>query len=231
MKHIFLVFALVMFAGSAMAQSAKFAASWDTSPVTVEAYAEEDTVNSGFVCNQGSPDGNYCVAAEVEMAKLHIGASKSILVGVSSEIGIHLITYAKGKSGEVTSTAKAEGGVDVTLALVDESDSTNICTIAPDDTVTLMSEMRELSVGATATEGDIEVAVTIDTHSQAAQHFEFLGVECGQGTYVLTATFDLSALAQASGYDASSTATVTLGDRMVTMQEVRAVKGSLLEDS
>ena len=90
--------------------------------------------------------------------------------------------------------------------------------------------MRELKVKASATEGDIEVTVSIDTESVSANHFNFLGVECDQGTYKMMADFDLDALATASGVGSSSEVTVTLGSRMITMQEVRAVKGSLIED-
>jgi len=224
------VAATTLFAGPVMAQSAKFAASWDDDPVVVEAYATDE---AAMICNDGTLTNGYCIEAELEMAQLHVGSKKSILVGVSSEIGIHLITRAKGKggvSGAESATAKAEGAVEVVLSLVDVDDSAKTCDIAPSDRVTLKSEMRELTVSATATEGDIEVEVAIDTDSIGAHHFEFLGVECEQGTYRLTATFNLSALASASGYDADSTATVTLMDRMITMQEVRAVKGSLVED-
>ena len=39
---IFIVLASAMFSVGAMAQSAKFAASWDTDSVTVEAYATDE---------------------------------------------------------------------------------------------------------------------------------------------------------------------------------------------
>ena len=216
---------------NAFAQSAKFAASWDTDYVTTEAHASCDSDPETATPDCPDVDGPNMVA-EMDMASIHIGASKSILIGVSSQIGIHLVTVAKGKGGstveDVTSTAKASGNVDVTIELVDEDG--NECYVAPNNTITLKSEMRELSVGATSTADEVEVMVGIATNSVGAHHFEFLGVECGQGAYTMKATFDLTALAEAAGYEASADVVVTLADRMVTLQEVRAVKGSLVSD-
>ena len=216
MKRLLISIVLVsaMFSVSAMAQSAKFAASWDNEVVT--AFADAPGTSPG-------------TTAEVEMATLHVAQHKSVLMGVSAQIGIHLITIAKGKSdGSVVGVALAEGSVAATVTLVNQ-DGGSDCTVAPGPIV-FKSEMRELTVSASATEGDIEVSVGIDTESVSANHFNFLGVECEQGTYKMMADFDLDALATASGADSSSEVTVTLGSRMITMQEVRAVKGSLVED-
>jgi hypothetical protein len=207
--------------------SAKFAASWDTDPVAVAA-------SSG--CISSACTGiDTAIKTEIEMATLHVGAQKSILVGVSSEIGIYLLTAAKGGKnidGDFSSSALAEGSVDVTLSLI--ADNGAICAIAPDSNVTLKSEMRKLIVsgGGTFVDTDDEfwINVAIATESKGAHHFEFLGVECAQGDYKLTATFDLAAIADAAGVDSTAEVVVTLGDRMVTMQEVRAVKGSLVSD-
>ena len=94
--------------------------------------------------------------------------------------------------------------------------------------------MRELTVtgGGDMTmleDEEFWIEVGITTDSKGAHHFEFLGVDCTQGYYTLTATFNLTALTEASGYDSDALATVTLYDRMITMQEVRAVKGSVVD--
>ena len=239
--------ATALLCGPVMAQSAKFSASWDNDPVTVKAEAWSVDDNVDYECN-GNPDADgICIEAEVEMAELHVGSQKSILVGVSSEVGIYLVTTAKGGrkdtggvEANLSSSATAAGTVEVELDLVNEDGIS--CAIAPDDSVILKSESRTLTVSGGGTDGNdpldlllddqefwIEVGITTD--SKGATHFEFLGVECEQGTYTLTATFDLTALANASGYDASSEAVVSLTDRMITMQEVRAVKGSLVPDT
>ena len=114
------------------------------------------------------------------------------------------------------------------MTLVNQGSGSD-CTVAPGPIV-FKSEMRELKVSADSTADEVEVSVGIDTNSVSANHFNFLGVECDQGWYKMMADFDLSALADASGVDSTGEVTVTLGDRMITLQEVRAVKGSLVED-
>ena len=222
------VLATSLFSVGAMAQSAKFAASWDTDPVVETAYSE---------CIDSVCDGrDENTKSEVEMATLHVGAQKSILVGVSSEIGIWMLAQAKGgknADGDFWSSAMAEGSVDVTLFLDASNGAT--CDIAPNNTITLKSEMRKLTVSGGGSFADLTdtfwIDVAIDTESIGAHHFEFLGVECAQGDYTLTATFDLTAIAEAAGVDSIADVRVTLGDRMITMQEVRAVKGSLVSDN
>ena len=228
---ISIVLTFAMFSAGAMAQSAKFAASWDVNPVWA---------TSSDACVSGTcSDNDDGVMVDVEMATMKVPEGKEIFVGVSSEILINLVTVAKGgrknDGGTTTnfeSTAKASGSVDVTLSLV--STAGDVCGIAPSNSVTLKSEMRELTVtgGGDMTmldDEDFWIQVGIETDSKGAHHFEFLGVDCPQGDYTLTATFDLLALTEASGYDSSALATVTLFDRMITMQQVRAVKGSVVD--
>ena len=74
--------------------------------------------------------------------------------------------------------------------------------------------MRKLTVsGGTFTDltDQFWINVAIETDSQGAHHFQFLGVECAQGDYTLTALFDLTAITDASGYDSSAVAVVTYG--------------------
>ncbi len=216
--------------GGASAQSAKFAASWDTDEVA--------TLAATSACVDSACSGqDETTEAEVEMAQIHIGASKSVLISVSSEVGIYMMTTAKGgknnSDGDFSSSAMGEGNVDVTLSLIDQA-SGDECSIAPNSTITLKNEMRKLTVSGGGTFADTDdefwIEVGIETNSAGAHHFEFIGVECGQGTYDLTATFDLTAIAEALGVSSSAEVVVTLGDRLVSMQEVRAVKGSLVSD-
>jgi hypothetical protein len=232
MKHLLtsVVLASAMFSAGAMAQSAKFAASWengDTNPVTA---TSADSCTLG-VCTNNPDETNV----EIMLAEMKVPEGKEIFVGVSSEIMIHLVTEAKG--GRKTdgtffsSTAMAQGDVDVTLTLINSKGET--CGIAPDNQVTLKSEMRLLTVSAGGTAAILDeefwIEVGITTESKGAHHFEFLGVDCPGGDYQLTATFDLTAITAASGEDSNALATVTLFDRMITMQEVRAVKGSIVD--
>jgi hypothetical protein len=215
-------------AGGAFAQSAKFAATWDTDDVTVGATAACSDSDGGCLDVDG-PN----MAAELNMATIHVSTHKSVLIGVSSQIGIHLVTVAKGKgglTGNYSSSALAQGDVVATVTLVNRDPSGPDCQVAPGPIV-LKAESRQLTVGVNASDEDITVSVGIDTNSVSASHFNFLGVECEQGWYDAKVNFDLSALASASGFDASADVLVTLGDRMITLQEVRAVKGSLVDDA
>jgi hypothetical protein len=232
MKRILIsvVLASAMFSVGTMAQSAKFAASWENGDV------KPVTATSIDSCTAGTCSDNPDVTnVEIMLAEMKVPEGKEILVGVSSEILIHLVTEAKaGRKTDglyFSSTAMAEGNVDVTLTLMNSKGEK--CGIAPDDQVTLKSEMRLLTVSAGGTavieDEDFWIDVGITTKSKGAHHFEFLGVDCPGGDYQLTATFDLTAITEASGEDSNALATVTLFDRMITMQEVRAVKGSIVD--
>ncbi len=63
----------------------------------------------------------------------------------------------------------------------------------------------------------------------AAHHFNFIDVALEQGFYDVVVVFDLSAFVAIVGADAIARAKVILGPRMVTAQEVRAVKGQLIK--
>ena len=213
--------------GQAQAQSAKFAATWDNTPIVTTATS---------TCTDGNCTGNDDnTDIELEMATIHIATHKSVLIGVSAQIGIILVTEAKGKGGgdcnpnDCSSTAFAKGSVNVGLTLIDP-DSGAVCIIAPSASVILKSEARTLKVDAESSDSEIAVFVSIATESISANTFNFLGVECDQGHYKLTATFTDRAIAEAFGLDSLANVTVTLGQRLITMQEVRAVKGSLVED-
>ena len=182
----------------AHAQSAKFAATWDTDDITAFATSSCDS--------DGNCDGpDMGMNGTIEMADIHISTHKSALIGVSAQVGIHLITIAKGKGGanttNVESTALAQGDVIVVVTLVNQGSGSD-CTVAPGPIV-FKSEMRELKVSADSTADEVEVSVGIDTNSVSANHFNFLGVECDQGWYKMMADFDLSALADASGVDST----------------------------
>ncbi len=112
---ICILLAFALFAGNAMAQSAKFAASYDTDDIVLFAAAGDGPKFS----------------AEAEIASLHVGSKKSILVGVSAQIGIHLLTVAKGKSvGAVVGEAMAMGDVIATVTLANVSGGDD-CDVAP----------------------------------------------------------------------------------------------------
>ena len=101
--------------------------------------------------------------------------------------------------------------------------------IAAPGPVTFASRLQELKVDVTDTDTDFltEVTVSLLLDTTAAHHFNFIGVDLDQGVYDVVAVFDLSAWVAIVGEDAIAEAKVTLGPRMVTVQEVRAAKDSL----
>lgn len=191
----------------AAAQSAKFAAVWNDEPVIAE-------VDPGF-------------ASTVEIAEIHIPQQKELLIGVSAQIGIITITDAKGNN-DTDAVALASGEATVTVLLVDQATGDVIAT-APGPVV-FASRLQELRVSVEDEDEDLSVLVGLTLDTTAAHHFNFLGVDLPQGNYDVVAQFDLTAFAEATGLDPTDAdAVVSLGPRVVTAQEVRAVKGSIIE--
>ena len=230
MKKIALVTSLaaVLFSGAALAlPSAKFAASYDTDPVLAETALVSCTDGS---CSDATPTP----IAEVEMATIHVAQQKSLLIGVSAQTGIYTMTEAKGKkTGEEadgtcipgSTTSKAEGTVAVTVNLERIGGGYNQS--AQPGPVVFDARLQELTVSA-CTDEFVAVKLVLDT--TAAHHFNFLGIELPQGDYKVKATYDLSALAGVVGLAGMAQAKVALGPRVITLQEVRAVKGSIVPD-
>ena len=100
-----------------------------------------------------------------------------------------------------------------------------IQTAAPGPVI-FAARLQEIKVGVNS-EDDDEVLVYLKLSTTAAHHFNFLGVDLDQGIYDVVAVFDLSAFVDVVGEDAMAEAEVILGPRMVTVQEVRAVKDEL----
>lgn len=228
------------------AASAKFAATYDTDPVLVE--VTDTGLANGVVMDS---------TAEMDLATIHVANWKELLVGVSAQVNLVTFTEAKGKNGGGTSTAKAEGSVRVGLTAVPEG-TVGACASAWADEslfahpgpVTFSSRMQELSVttsldvvgaipgvcdaacieSSLSIEGDVTVALGLDT--TAAHHFNFVADDLTSGTYDVIACYDLSALADNNDIDGNSAnAKAAIGPRIVTVQEVRATKGGIIDET
>ena len=238
MKRILIsvVLASAMFSVGAMAQSSKFDASWSNDVKMVHAYVDSDTASAclgdGTGDGTGGDGGAPCVLAEALMATLDVAQHKDLLIGVSGQIGLHTFTQAKGKNTDpALGSATASGSVVVTLELREANGlgtGALVQTAAPGP-VTFASRLQTLTVDVTDTDTEnlTEVTVSLLLDTTAAHHFNFIGVDLDQGVYDVVAVFDLSAWVAIVGEDAIAEAKVTLGPRMVTVQEVRAAKDSL----
>jgi hypothetical protein len=82
-------------------------------------------------------------------------------------------------------------------------------------------------------EGSVTVALGLDT--TASHHFNFVEADLDSGWYEILACYDLSALAEVSGADidadTSAYAKAALGPRIVTVQEVRATKDGVIDET
>ena len=226
--------ASLLIASGALAQSAKFAASWDDTEKIVNAYVDSVDGGTPSAClGDGQGDGteqNPCVLAEALLTNIHVPQHKDLLIGVSGQIGLHTFTQAKGKSTDTElGKASASGSVKVRVELRDPV-SGEVLQIAAPGPVVFAARLQELSVDVVDTdiENLTEVTVGLMLQTTAAHHFNFIGVDLAQGDYDVVAVFDLSAFVAIAGEDAIAESKVTLGPRMVTAQEVRAAKGELV---
>ncbi len=228
------VVALVAFvSGNAQAQSAKFAANWSNDVVSVKAgiaYNPSDPTNTTPICTDqdGVPiepdEDNICYNTEALLAKIGVAQQKDLLIGVSAQIGLVTLTQAKKVTDTTTlGEALAEAKVGVTVELRDPETGEVFQTAAPGPVI-FAARLQEIKVGCA--DGD-EVMVSLLLKTTAAHHFNFLGIDLDQGVYDVEAVFDLNAFASVVGVDSLAEAEVILGPRMLTLQEVRAVKDSL----
>ncbi|WP_105253408.1 hypothetical protein [Pseudoalteromonas sp. T1lg75] len=224
--------------------SAKFAAAWNDEPIKLESIASTTPPADGEELPPHERHGYLLTTIKVPQ-------DKELLVGVSAEIGLVTDTTVKGKDG---AAAKAVAGASVEVELVAVKAGTEI-TAAPGP-VMLSKRVQELSatlggVLETCTDlpgddglpdGTIDVATECTTTDEqiglmqdtlASHHFNFILPNMDAGIYEIRAKFSTSASAavEVDGDTASadSAAKALVGKTMVTVQQVRAVKGSLAD--
>jgi hypothetical protein len=234
-----------LFAGSAFAQSSKFAATYDTDVVMIQVSVD----------GTGGPNSDSVVTAEMDLASLHVAQWKEVLVGVSGQVNLVTFTQAKGKNEGGTSTSIAEGtvGLDVRVAPQGTVDPCTNGVSAHPGSIVFASRRQELSVTVDldvagsipgvcdetciadnlSIEGDVTVALGLDT--TAAHHFNFVADDLTSGWYDIVACYDLTALAEVAGadidVDTAAMSKVALGPRIVTVQEVRATKTGIIDET
>jgi len=224
--------ALVAFvSGNAQAQSAKFAANWSKEFVRVgvetdiegsTCYGEDNLVP--FTPIGDGTESLPCNYAKVLLATIDMAQQKDLLIGVSAQVGLVTYTLAKKAIDATIGEALASAKMTVTLLLRDKDTGLVVQKAAPGPVV-FAARLQELKVSSTDLINEISVSLLLKT--TAAHHFNFLGIDLDQGVYDVEAVFDLNAFASVVGVDSLAKAEVILGPRMVTLQEVRAVKDSL----
>ena len=251
---IFLVL-LLFVCGATFAQSAKFAAVYSDNPVIAASSAEscdpavEDPEAESY---DPDPDFGIDMNGSVLLASMKMPQGKEILAGISTESLILLRTTVKGKNGG-SGTAAGYGKVAVKIFAYNTNDH-GFYKPVPNGRIVLNARYQQLSatlggvidscnvsVDPETGEGSIDVSedclvypeeIGLLTKNQSANHFNVVFKDLPQGTYKIFAFFTVlstsfaDATADACAYADSF---VLLGDRIVTLQDVRAVKGSIEE--
>ena len=224
-----------MFSITAMAQSAKFAATYNDSRFSVVSII--DSASQPNDCNLN--DG-------YTYATIKVPQDKELLVGVSSEVLLITNTSIKGKAGG-QARALAYAGADVTVGAcpVEGGD----CKVAAPGSVILADRFQILegTLGGVLTnctdsngDGDIdlndcvledeEISLIID--SLTSHHFNFVLPNMDQGDYDIKAFFGTEACNQISSdgdAEAFAFAVAAIGKSMVTVQQVRATKNGIID--
>jgi hypothetical protein len=206
---ICIVLASAMFSVTAMAQSAKFAATYTKLPsLSVSAFATcSSTDGANVSCHDDESKSGHTLAV------IKVPQDKELLVGLSAEVGLMTFTAVKGKNGgSGTSVADAEAAVTIHACPVDGGN----CIMAEPGPIKLSKRVQSLSAKlggvikdctfAAELEGDTtvdisedcnvndeEIALMLDT--TAAHHFNFVLPNMDQGDYEIKAMFSTAASA------------------------------------
>lgn len=243
MRKLVMLIAGLALAGSvssgASATSAKFAANFASNEVTLA----EFVINT----DASGPTGTF---AEELLATIRAPKGKEFLLGVSGVANIVTFTEAKGRNKAGTSTAVAEGIMNLEVRYA-PTGSGSICTtglIAAPGALTFASRRQELSVTVDLDviddpnnnmniaqfldiEGSVTVALGLDT--TAAHHFNFVAIDLPtSGEYDVVACFSGDGsvgVTEAEVNDNKARSFVAILHRMLTVQEVRAVKDSIID--
>ena len=241
---ILMAAASVLMAGTALAgPSAKFAATYDDRSDN-EAYFNVVSIigaegtEQAFACNQN--DG-------YQFATIKVPQQKELLVGLSAEVILITDTSIKGKEGGYArALAYAAGYMTIMACPVDGGD----CVTAAPGSVTLADRFQILdgvfggvleectdldgdgSIGVPeeCTFSDESLGLILDTLS--SHHFNFVLPDMEQGEYDIKAMFSTAACNEITTEGDASAATfagAAFGKYMLTVQQVRATKGGIIE--
>lgn len=251
------VLATTLFSVGAMAQSAKFAAVWTdgTTVVRSEACATTsgDYCTEAGLSNTGETVGLTMATIKVPQSKeLLVGISAQVELMtetiVKGKRGSLSKAMAMAEGGVELSACNASGcypGMPGRIVLSSRTQELEaiLAGIIEDCTVEVQVDPDTGTGAGTFDLGDCTVAdemIGLALSTMAAHHFNFVFPDLPQGDYDIIARFSTNALATAeascpaeSPYcedgdgNASASAYAIIGKTMMTIQEVRAVKGSL----
>lgn len=240
MKLLVSAAAALAFAASAAhaGPSAKFSANWAADTVTL---VQLEQIGAGSNdCNVVDP-GDICLGATEILATIKVPQQKELLIGVSGVANLVTFTQAKGKNGQGATTSVAEGTLMLEVKVGQSSDPCADGATAAPGPLTFASRRQELSVDVDLTgydlegyelliEGDVTVALGLDT--TATHHSNFVLADLEAGEYNVAACFNATGFVENTGTDLDAETIartkVAIANRIITVQEVRAVKDSIL---
>jgi hypothetical protein len=246
---VILSLALMVFAVNATAgPSAKFAATYgNDGPYLVSAvFIDEAVADTGPI---------FDLSAGFTFATIKVPQDKELLIGLSAEIGITTDTSIKGKEGGAARSIAGGGAWVVIFACpVEGGDCTEFARPGP---VTLSRRVQVLDaklggvledcedlngddvieIPEECTFSDEEIGLAL--HTLASHHFNFVLPNMDQGEYDVVAFFltgamaavdiDEASVAEEGTVSASAFAQAWIGNYMLTLQQVRATKGGIID--
>lgn len=250
MKHLLTTLTCVSLLASTAAvagPSAKFAAVYGNDGPYVQSMAVIEDATQDTVASDSNTGYTF--------ATIKVPQDKELLVGLSAEVGLTTDTSIKGKNGG-TARAIADAGAYVTICAL-HAGTSSVAACAMPGPITLSKRVQELSAtlgGVIESCADLNGDGTIDVKTEcevsdeeiglmldtlAAHHFNFVLPDMDQGEYDITAYFMTSAdvavdiddvsVIEGGEVSGSAFAKAFIGSYMMTVQQVRAVKGSILD--
>jgi len=226
--------ALLLFATFGFAQSSKFAATYDTDELW------------GSVTIAGTGSGSVTLG-EAEVASLHVANWKEIYGEMSAQINLITLTESKAANKAGAATTIAEGMVRGGMLVVPEGSGLGCTDAWADETlfaapgpITFAARHQELSVAVDLDVVSVvdpnayiigDVTVALDLETSGAHSFQFIAEDMTSGYYRIFACYDLSAVAQSLDADSSAYSKTLLGPRILTVQEVRATKDGIIDET
>jgi len=246
---ISIVLASVMLSASAFAgPSAKFAATYgNDGPYLVSAVFIDDAVaDNGPIFDE---------SAGFTFATIKVPQDKELLVGLSAEVGITTDTSIDGEAGGAARSIAGGGAWVVIFACpVDGGDCTEAAAPGP---VILSGRVQVLDAklggvlercedlngdGVIDVKTECEVSdeeIGLALHTLASHHFNFALPNMDQGEYNIIAFFLTGAMAavdideasvdEGGSVSGSAFAQAFIGNYMLTVQQVRATKGDIID--
>ena len=243
--------ASVLIATPVLAQSSKFAAMWEKDKVNL-ARAFDETADDGAVINRGFEDTMAYIKAP-QGKELLIGVSGVAMLNTFTEAkgkngegpseseamaGLWMTVkympedwtgsvcrdgYEAAPGKVPLSMRKQTLSVDVDLDVVDVEGC-----MEENDVSDLYLDEGQCIADLLDIEGDVTVALGLKT--AASHHFNFVAPDLPYSTtYKVAACFTGRAIAEVIEGEGAARASVAIGKRMVTVQEVRAIKDNFVE--